>query len=302
MSIEIIHPGESSLETVMSAVEEGTSIKRSPHVGNVNVNELQLVFGIAEMGGTMQLDMVDSIQGDDNYSSPRHLVVDGLSIPIVSKKAAKGKVVGACNISEEGEMNCKKSDIANVNEGDNVLELHQNALASILPSTISMSTSTKFFSSIGEQALTAVASTAQSYVERPIRCVTNDGSIKQMSQETQSIFGVGEDPGQGALLPLEAMMAVELIGAAMSNSDKIVHVAGPDMIRYTKCEAIMQPVKSIVQAVLAEGGISTTSDIAYVLPCMKELLQESAFPKILPEAGIASQHDVITQGLTGSSV
>lgn len=307
MSIEIIHPGESSIETVVMAAREEIPIRRSPHVGNVNSNELQLMFGVAALGGTLQLEMVDSIQGDDNYSSPRHVIVNGMSVPIISKKQAKGKIVGACHVGPDGAQNCQKAGVPGINEGANVLSVHQDALEAVLPSQVEVATSTEYFASLGEQMLTMIIGAAQQHVERPVRQVMEDGSIKQLSEphDRQDIFGIGENPQTGILLPLEAMMATELIEIAMDDDrdSTVIHIAGPDMIRYTKCSEVMGTVKTITQAVLAECGISSsTQDITYIVPCMRATLDATAFPKVISSDQVASQHDIVAKQIDGLKV
>lgn len=300
MSIEIQHPESQSLAAIAQAIEDDIPIRRSPHVGNVNQRELSLIFGIAEMGASVQLEMVDTIQGDDSYSNPRRIEMGGSTTPIVSKKAAKGRVVGACVVNEEGADAMRRlglSTLDGVITGDNVKELHMDSLRSILPANAEAYPVSEYFASIGVEIASLAIAASHRVIERPLRMVDENGLIRPVGnmEDSNNIFGCGDSPDIGALLPLEAMMAVEFVEVAIddTHNGQIVHVAGPDMINYTKMPEIMNPTQQIAAMILAELGASVSKAITYTLPCMQTVINDKRFPAGSITATINSQYDVI---------
>lgn len=302
MNITINHP-ENSLEAVQQAIINQSELKRSPHVGNVNRNELAIIHGVPEqLGGFLRVEMVDTIQADDRYASPNKvLFATQEDVKLLSSRQSKGRVVGSAQLSSDAVLAIKRSCFPRFQEaveGMSLTELHMSALKKILSYRVSIRTSSEFFASMGDSALREVLTESQKVLERPLRKVDETGKIKPLEGAVppDDIFGVGTEPGKGVLPPLEAMMAIELLQMAQAHDggdSQIVHIAGPDMIRYTKDAAIMEPTVAIAQSVGATLGIRADTTIEYVVPDMHELLQSEPFINVLPE-NIVSQYDAMS--------
>jgi hypothetical protein len=299
MNIEVRHPGADSLACIMGATSEKQVVRRSPHVGNVSGDELELIMGLDAIGANVQLEMVDTIHGRDQYSSPRLIIVGDQKVPIAGNKQSNGRVVGMCRVNADGTKNIERSGIGlDIFEGDSLADTHMASLERILPDSVDVSLSSAFLSSIGREAMELVLCESQTIINRPLRVAQSCGKIVMANEhyDMNDVFGAGDNPLQGVLPPLEAMMAIEIIQAGMqvNGSDmQIVHIAGPDMIRYTKDTQVMDPVKQIATKVLVELGVSSTSNIEYIIPSMATLLADKDFPNVLPARTINSQYDIL---------
>jgi hypothetical protein len=296
MKLNVIHPGESSLGVIKSTIDQGEPIYRSPHVGNVNASELSLMLGIDAMGGSMQIELVDTIRGDDRYSDPRNLVFGGRVITLASRNYAKSRVVGGCDV-EPSAIEAAKLLGVKIDDGSQVTlkTLHTDALVQAMPQTVAISTSSEYFSSIGEQAYQLVLAESGGIIDRPLRMVDGEGKLREvMEAGSLPIYGL-DGSKEGLLPPLEAMMAIEAIKKVLDSGgtdSQIVHVAGPDMIRYTKLDEVMGIVSVIADRVLGELGISKSVQVDYVVPCMKTVLGSSGFAKVLG-GEVQSQYDIL---------
>jgi hypothetical protein len=300
MKVTVLHPETESVQTIMEAIAADETLYRSPHVGNVNPSELQLVLGICSLGGSMQLEMVDTIRGDDSYSNPRVAILGEQTIPLASRNYAKSRVVGACAVDPDGLAYLQTiSPIFDLPPPSTLKALHLAALKQAVPSSAQIKASSEFFAEIGPQAYSLVLQEATEQIERPLRHVDADGRILPVdsrSTDFTDIFGVGTNPNQGLLPPLEAMLAIEVIKvlqAARGSDARLTHIAGPDMIRYTKVDEVMSPVKRIAERVLAELGMQQNVECEYVIPCMKTIVESPRFPTVLPP-NVRSQFDLLS--------
>jgi len=131
-----------------------------------------------------------------------------------------------------------------------------------------------------------------------MRMVDAEGKIVETEptpEDFANIYGLGEQPDQGMLPPLEAMMAIEVVKKVLEGNGadgQIMHVAGPDMIRYTKVDEVMQPVLLIARNALSGLGITAPVVIDYVVPCMKTILSSDNFSSHIG-ANIQSQYDIL---------
>lgn len=301
MKILTNHPGELSLQTVETAIKNKQEIKRSPHVGNVNAQELATILGIASLGGTVQVELVDTIQGNDKYARP-HLIAaaEGKSVPLISRKKSNGRVVGACLLSSDTILAIKKSAIdVTVHEGQSLTELHSRSLQDVLPSTVRTELSSEFFALIESVVVASALDYAREHIDRPLRRVGLDGKIQIHNGQIapEDIFGTGEKPQTGILPPLELMMAIEMALKAADTpgcDSQVVHVAGPDMIVYTKDDAIMNHTKDIAAKMCSDLGLPENTIIEYTVPDMMQLLKHAAFVQAV-SPHITSQYDLLQE-------
>lgn len=297
MKLEMIHPGRNSLQAIREAIDRKETIYRSPHVGNVNGNELNLITGVENMGGDLHVELVDTIRGKDSYSQPRVAICGDMRLPLASNKQS-GKIVGACHATDEGRQALIDRELIS---GDTVArtlkDIHLESLRAALPDAIEITPSSKYFAQLGEAAYSAVLEEARVVVNRPLRTVLGSGSISEAGvlDVRTGIYGLGEDPNVGILPPLEGMLAVEIIKPLLesncSDAD-IVHIAGPDMIRYTKDAAMMRIVATIARGALIRLGKNTSVTVTYTVPCMKETIESPKFESVIPSA-TKSQYDLI---------
>lgn len=300
MKLNVIIPEDRSLQVIQSTIDQGEVIYRSPHVGNLNNSELNLAFGISAMGGAMQLELVDSIRGDDGYSNPRVLMLGGNALALASRNYAKSRVVGGCVVDESTMDTLRNLGIdTGVASSPTLRTLHVGALQQRLPAAVKATVSSEYFAAIGEDTYGAVLAASQAVINRPLRQVDEEGKLREVSAGASfdSIYGLGENKDQGVLPPLEAMMAIEVIKKVLetNGSDgQIVHVAGPDMIRYTKDPEVMDPVRGIAGRVLSALGVPNCIEVDYVVPCMRTLLANGGIERVLGGA-VQSQYDILVK-------
>lgn len=307
MNLNVYHPGKESLEVVSAAIDEGETIYRSPHVGNINGDELNLIFGVCEMGGSMQLEMVDTIRGDDKYSNPRVAIIGERAVALASRNYAKSRIVGSCEVNfEDAELaNSLGVTLDEESPGLTLKNLHISSLEQILPNNVRVTPSTEFFAEIGNQAYRLVLRETANTIDRPLRRVDSAGKIKEVDNEAADftdIYGLGEKSEEGLLPPLEAMMAIEVLKTILSgngNDGQIVHVAGADMVKYTQLEEVMQPVETISKRALSDLGIPGNVQIDYVVPYRGTMLASDNFDLHLP-ASVRSQYDLLSSVDQGS--
>jgi hypothetical protein len=251
------------------------------------------------MGGNVQLEMVDTIRGDDKYSNPRAVEIGSSVINLTSRNYAKSRVVGACEVEPDSLELLKQEGIEVVLPPEpTIKDVHLASLREALPDTVRISPSTQFFASIGAQAYQLVLVESAKFIDRQLRKVDEGGKIVPADLVTDgltSIYGLGDKQDEGILPPLEAMMAIEVIKKVLDNNGadcQIVHVAGPDMIRYTKLDEVMRPVENIARAVLNDLGINMPITVDYIVPCMKTILSSAGFYSGLTE-NIRSQYDIL---------
>ncbi len=299
MKLNISHPEKKSLQVVTDTIEEGDTIYRSPHVGNVSNADLSLMFGIGAMGGTIQLELVDTIRGKDKYSEPKVAIVGLTRVVLASNKNA-GRIVGSCTAIPEGVDQLNELGVGiGINGAQDVTlkQLHLDSLRQIVPSTVEVTPSTEYFAQIGAEAYEMILRESRSVLGRPLRKVDSSGRIEegQDTADVSNVYGLGDKPNEGLLPPLEAMMAIEIVKKALdgNGSDgQIVHIAGADMIKYTKMEEVMQPAKEIADRVLSDLGIPGRITIDYVVPCRATILESADFDPVISE-NIRSQYDVM---------
>lgn len=298
MKFNVIQPNTDSMSVVQSAINDGDCIYRSPHVGNVNNSELSLILGLSEMGANVQVELVDSIRGDDRYARPQVALIGEGAITLASRRAAKSRVVGGCTPSVDAVDELIVMGVKVETEIPPTLRtLHVGSLRQAMPETVDVAISSEYFATIGNLTYAMVLEESTSLVGRPLRMVDAQGKPREVCDvsDFSNVYGMGENPDQGLLPPLEAMMAIEIIKKFMENGfqdGQIVHVAGPDMVKYTKEDKIMQPTRDIAGRVLSRLGVDDSVSMDYVVPCMKTIVESGEFNGVI-STDIQSQYDVI---------
>jgi hypothetical protein len=299
MNLKVIHPEQASLEVLHSVIQDGDEIYRSPHVGNVNRHELSLAMGISMLGGTLQMELVDTIQGDDRYSNPRVAMIGDVDLTLVSRRYARNRIVGGCLIEPNTIDELLVHGVKLSEAPRSLKELHAITLRQALPESVSIMPSSRRFSLLGTDVYGLVLQETAQIINRPMRRVSVDGKLETVHEvrEVDSIYGLGADESVGLLPPLEAMMAIEVIQKVLSNNGndcQIVHIGGPDMVKYTKDRQIMEPTTQIVRRVLCELGIANSTQVDYIVPCMKTVLMDEKFVPTVDDT-VRSQYDILTQ-------
>lgn len=294
MKLNISHPEKQSLTVVSRAIDNGETIYRSPHVGNVNNEELSLALGIGAMGGKIQLELVDTIRGNDSYSQPKVAVVGLQKITLASNKHA-GRIVGSCEAKTEGVEQLKSIGIAVSNEAETLKDIHVESLRLALPGSTTVTPSTEFFEQIGPDVYEMVLRASEEVVSRPLRQVTDTGRIEEVVGPINFGSIYGPKNNRGLLPPLEAMMAIEIIKKVTENEgndSQIIHIGGASMTQYTKESGIMQPVEDIANNVLSTLGISSGVLVEYVVPCRENILCSPNFSSTI-STDVNSQYDIL---------
>lgn len=304
MKLNILHPEKQSLQFVSQAIENDEVLYRSPHVGNVNGEELGLVFGLSAVGAKIQLELVDTIRGSDSYSQPKVAIVGLQKVTLASNKHA-GRVVGSCQAKPEGVEQLSSLGVDVPETITDLKQLHVDSLRQALPGNIKATPSTEFFAQIGNEAYEVVLREAVKTIDRPLRCVQSTGKIDQVIDniDFSNIYGLGSKSQEGLLPPLEAMMAIEVIKQLLENEgddSRLIHIAGPDMIKYTKDSSIMKPVENIINRVLSDLGMSGSICCDYVVPCMGKILHSDSFDPIVEEKTM-SQYDLLVSRQSAGS-
>lgn len=278
MKLTVTHPESSSLQAVRSAESSGVIARRSPHVGNVSKAELDCILGLAELGVPLQLEVVDTIHGNDSYSQPRFKLTKDDTEVLVSQKQAKNKIVGSLT----------------TNSNEAILDVHMQALTDVLPEHVRTMLSSEYFGSIGRPVLIAAITASQQQIDRPLRFVAEGGKIRPFDGDLDESQLYSHASKLGVLPPLEAMMALEVLEHMTRNKGidgRIVHIGGPDMITYTKSAVLMATTDQIVQKAVAELGLDSNVTIEYVVPCMATINADPETPKVVP-INTVSQHDL----------
>lgn len=293
------HPEGKSLKVISKTIDEGSPIFRSPHVGNVSNAELSVIYGVAGLGGEVKLEIVDTIRGKDRYSLPRVAIVGMKRILLASNKGS-GKIVGSCEVLDAALEELRGEGLLAEDADPKTLkDLHLDSLRRALPESVGIVPSSEYFAQIGAKAYAAVLRETVNVLGRTLRSVNEEGKIEEgiQAQDFEDIYGLGELKSVGLLPPLEAMMAIEVIKKAIEAPGKdveIVHIAGPDMIKYTKDEAVMKPVEAIAERVLLDIGLPANVSIDYVVPCMATIQNTAGFDPVVGP-NIQSQYDILAE-------
>lgn len=294
MKLKILHPEKQSLKVVSGAIDDGETIYRSPHVGNVNNQDLGLTMGLSAMGGQLQLELVDTIRGSDNFSQPKVAMV-GLQKVVLSSNKHAGRIVGSCEAKVEGIERIRALGIDVDPAAITLKDIHVESLRKALPEGVSVTPSTEFFGQIGADIYEMVMRESEKVVSRNLRTVTATGRIEDATDAIDFSRIYGLDSAEGLLPPLEAMMAIEVIKKVLENGgcdNQIVHIGGDSMVQYTKLEGTMQPVEDIANRVLSDLGVPSGVILEYIVPSREEILASKDFDPVIGN-DVNSQYDIL---------
>lgn len=220
-------------------IEARTSpVRISGHVGNQTPSELVAMAGLPVGVDVM---MVDTIQGTDKNSSPYLLRRSFGSEQLMSKTSARDKIVGSL-IATDPLDGLEKS----------LASIHQRALDE-LPLHNRPITMLKYFSSYPDTLRAMVASCLETGSLQ--RVVEPSGKIKTSMSPPPDTPIYGLDDTSGLLLPLNGMMAVEMLISMQQQSDLTLHLGGNDMVVYTKDQERMAIVDDLFVRTCALLGI-----------------------------------------------
>lgn len=248
--LQVEHPNLNVGELVKAIKTKAAPIRRSTHVGNKPPRELVIMTALPS---GVEVIEVDSIQGNDNYSDPRSLRLAYGAIRLCEGGGGKGRVVGSVRIDRdigndplgsavENDLACKPK------VGEFVSDFHTRAIMELNPTNPPERMSNYFASQtdIYRAVLEAVSEAGHKQ-----NVVLAAGLVRpyEANGSKSGIFGLEDETmaNEGVLPPLNAMMAIDmLISALRDGSDTTVHLAGPDMVEYTRDPARMRVVAELM--------------------------------------------------------
>jgi hypothetical protein len=215
-------------------------VRRSTHVGNQPAREL----AIMSLPPGVDVLMVDTIQGNDRYTSPNIIKNRDDSHTLVSRTKASGRVVGSLTAIDPVD-GIEKS----------LPEVHQRALDELELSNRPM-TMMKFFRQYPDLLDATVAACSEANQLR--RAVREDGKIidhTPVVSENMTIYGVS-GAQSGVLLPLNGMMTLDMLISEQQGSDSTLHLGGADMMQYVQDPERLSQVDELFGRTVSLLGLS----------------------------------------------
>lgn len=208
-------------------IEQRTEpVRRSTHVGNQPAKELVILCGLPQGVDVLE---VDTIQADDRYSQPHVRIGAAATQQLVSRTQARGKIVGAVR-THDTHMS--------------LTEIHRSPYE-LLPLTNHPVGMMSFFGAHSELLRAVMAACAQRGEIR--REVVASGKITQRPEPTEPVSDIyGLSSTIGALLPLNGMMAIEMLIDNSRGSNSTLHLGGRDMMQYVMSDERMRTIESIM--------------------------------------------------------
>lgn len=258
MGIEVTQQPNLSLDDMRVAMENGTGVVRSAHIGNLRGYNL----AVASMGIPMLLvdhNIVAQFPGDagDNNYLPGSLVTNEDIQPL--------------NVSRVGGL-ALQTTVKDPSTGVEVFldELHVNSLRSAFPGT-KFVTNTNYireFADLADETI-AIATQVAPQIFRAV--VEADGTLRRepvaLSSYQQRNFAsllpsygtlqLATDPRteRGVLMPNEVDIVINfMIEALKSGSEHQIHLSGPDMQLYMKNPNITGILQSLYQGILEKAS------------------------------------------------
>lgn len=272
--------------------QQAAPIRRSAHVGNQPPHELLLMTAMPK---GIEILLVDTIQGNDNYhiGSPPKLIRlnETEPIPLCTKKAASGRIVGSIAVDESCLPKHRLLDCMPV-PGESLADFHGRAIE-MLGANNRPTLMSEFFDRHSDLFRATMMISAQSGEVR--RVVGVDGKIETRSNiclERDGVFGSHDatPKNQGAMIPLNSMMALDMaISHVYNNSDTTIHLGGRHMVEYTTDPRRMSQVEAIFSKVLAEVGSRVGRH------CYRVVNVTGLANIVAPETHI-SQHQLLASG------
>lgn len=237
-------------EALAAVVLQGNQpIRRSTHAGNQAPKELVIQH---DMPPGITVIAVDTIRGSDTFSDPRRVRLRDEAIPIAPGRLSN-RIVGSIAVAAADDTALPLAPLPG-----EMLDGYHLRVSSELKPTNPAVTLSAFFAEAPE-AYAAVMHAAQT-AGALTRVVTSDGVIEdaeRINVADHGIFGLIDQTSsqQGALPPLDAMMAYDVIRSAVDGSDSTVHLAGNDMVVYTKDQERMSRVGELAAHAAAILGV-----------------------------------------------
>lgn len=275
-----------TLGELVGLIETPTApIKRSTHVGNQPAHELVLMTALPP---GIEILMVDTIQGDDQYTLPKMVRLAEENLPLCRRKLAAGRIVGAISVDRsclprEPNLNCMPED------GETLNSFHTRAIANLQPNNMPRQMLDVFSSQPDILAATMTAAHALGEVKR---VVTADGTItthETADPENHGIFGLDDatPKSEGSMIPLNAMMALDMaISNLVQGADRTTHLAGPHMCQYTQDKTRMRKVGEILTKTASELGV-------IIEPHRYEVVDITGLGRLVSSATHTSQHQLL---------
>ncbi len=240
MKIQFEHPEEVEIEQVLALAQSG-HIKTSPHVGNLDQGCNPHYLALALAG--VQLELVDTISSNDRNGRPANIV-----------KAGEETVL-ECGLSNKMK---KRTHPCVVNVGNTELSLTDFHTQPLVSAGIDFELSSRFPSRVHPDLPEAlVVAMSRLTPEQGLRDARS-GMVSQdpkdrikPSIEAISALGVYgssvfiDDQLSGIILPVQAIMAAEVVEQAIRGSDRTFHIGGSDMVVYTRDPKLADSVQSI---------------------------------------------------------
>ena len=215
-------------------------VRRSTHVGNQSAREL----AIMSLPPGVDVLTVDTIKGDDRYATP-HIVKRSQedSITLVSRSKASKHIVGSL-VAIDPYDNINKS----------LTDIHQGVLDE-LPLNNKPIAMMKFFREYPEALSAMIHACVETGQLR--RYVHPDGVIRDggHGDDMSVVYGKSATSTSGALLPLNGMMALDMVISTIQGSDATMHLGGADMIRYTQDEERRHDISQLFSRTLSALAI-----------------------------------------------
>jgi len=287
-SLEVNHK-QMTVAQLATSIESGSRpVRRSTHIGNQPPAELAVMTSLPP---GVEVMMVDTIQGNDKYSAPHVLRFGAQDIQLISKKQAANRVVGAITASHEAPSSLV---------GERLSTIHNRAL-SRLALTNSPVPMMEFFNRQPE-ALRAIMHACADAGELTRRVAT-DGVVEYgaaINLDQDGIFGL-DGAESGAMLPLNGMMAMDVLVSHMQGADSSLQLAGPDMIGYTQHPARMHDVATRIDqasALLGLAPVQHTYDIVSIAGLSRIVAANSQHELLLgvEQIDLSSHHDIVLVG------
>lgn len=262
-SIETITVGDLSKRIE----ERSVPVRRSTHIGNQPPRELAIMAGLP---AGVEVLMVDTIQGSDTYTKPYQLHTQDGNRALRSRNSSEGFVVGSLVANQLTQ-----------HETRTLVEVHQQSLDA-LPLRNRPVPMMQCFKAYPHILGAVVASCQEEGVIT--RAVREDGKIVNEVAGVTAIFGGKET--QGLLLPLNGMMAMDMLLSEEKGSDATLHLGGNDMVRYTQDHERMASAGSIFDRACALLGLRNRVHRYRIVPAKNlEATVRSQSQHVLLETG-----------------
>lgn len=246
-------------------------VRRSTHVGNQPPLEMAIMAGLPPGVDVM---MVDTIQGNDGYALPHRIMKRNEKINLLSNKKASGRVVGYCEAANPYDDGRTAT----------LDQIHQYALDKLNLSNPPIAMM-KFFNRYPH----ILGATIQACLETNElnRLVGEDGKIEEFApgRAIEQIYSGGKTTG--AMIPLNGMMAMDMLISNELGSDRTMHLCGPHMVEYVRDDHRMKIVSELFARACA----------------LMEIKAQNHIYRVVDSRGLAvvdalSQHELLETGMS----